>query len=395
MGAYRDGGGYIRYRCSPDCATNAALHNQESLPDILTELDTAIDELSDVVDNAVQEAKDLIVEERILDFTTEDLLLEVATSQEKKELAQIKKQYKKSLDRIAEYENTISVLTKTASHKPRKVITNSNNSDKSHTASAILHLSDLHIGSIIDGAYVNGRGYNPKMSAEFLEKITEGVKVFIKERTSSVPVDDLIINLGGDLVEIIDHGQQQLEVTEQVLLAQDLIYGVFKSLLELGIPIRSYVVSGNHDRLTKYHRVPTTKRTIRSFDWIIAQNLKRLLPEVDFTINESYVVTFDVKGNIFIMHHGDVVKGGSGIAGFFPSMAKWHYRRQQMQPFDYALVGHFHQSAFLQGKIIMNGALPGASGYTDNLAIDARKRGQNLIFVDSVYGVNAIHQLSV
>jgi hypothetical protein len=306
------------------------------------------------------------------------------------ELKQLKKAHKK----LIEYTANLKQIADTSNHlrAPAFVKHKKQQVGSTRKSSAILQLSDLHFGSIIPEEEGISIGYNPELAVDLMHSVVSGCESFIDEKNYSLPVEELVISLNGDIMEILNHGQDQLEITEQIILAQDILYTSLSELSKLTPKTRVYVTSGNHDRLESLKRVPTDNRFVRSYMNLIANNLAKYLPNIEFYTSPSYHCWFNVQSMRVVQFHGDSIKGGAGVGGITPSLMRYAYRLNQKQQFDLALMGHFHSSQLIDGRIAVNGCLSGDTAFTNYLALKS-DRCQNLLFVDNIYGLNQFNRI--
>src|SRR5690606_24298480 len=108
-------------------------------------------------------------------------------------------------------------------------------------------------------------------------------------------------------------------------------------------------VRGNHDRYSK--KKQAKKQSQEAFSWIIYHWLQDKFADddrVEFAIAESADLEFDIYDTTFLLTHGDQFRGGGGIAGIYSPLMKGSYQKQARnaslgQPFDYMIMGHWHQ----------------------------------------------------
>jgi hypothetical protein len=91
---------------------------------------------------------------------------------------------------------------------------------------------------------------------------------------------------------------------------------------------------------------------------------------VTWEITEGAYLTYDVYGNKFLLEHGDVPK--SCDRG--PLIGHLNKRSAQMGvALSGIRLGHWHTfSCYENGKVIVNGSVPGGDGYSDTLGYDSR-----------------------
>ena len=113
-------------------------------------------------------------------------------------------------------------------------------------------------------------------------------------------------------------------------------------------------------------------------------------------MSEANEVVFDVFDLRFMLAHGDHlgVKGGDGIIGSLGpimrgAMKTERYGRSVGQPFDWLLIGHWHQPLWLP-RVIVNGTVKGFDEYAGRLLkAPALPPSQSLFFVHERHGVTS------
>jgi hypothetical protein len=127
-------------------------------------------------------------------------------------------------------------------------------------------------------------------------------------------------------------------------------------------------VVGNHGRR---QRKPHAKnRAQDNFDFFFYHLLAKLLSGekgISFAISEAADQPYIVYNTRYLLTHGDQFRGGSGIAGMLSPLMIGDARKRQREqavrrPYDYMIMGHWHQLGFLRG-LIVNGSLKGYDEY--------------------------------
>lgn len=323
---------------------------------------------------------------------------EVLESIQRASDSEYKARYKESLKVIDVLSRRIQAASvRSSSYKPRNTYV----IDSGASASAVLMLSDLHIGQCITPSQVNYTNeFNIEIANMRIERVVAATQAFIDERNRSRPVTELVIMLGGDIIEgELGHSTNtDLEVTEQVIAAEEILIWTIKTLSKLCPTTSVHAVSGNHDRLPQFKRTPCDNRTIRSWDYIIYNHLRqKLAGDVnDFQIADGYIHEFETEsGHTCLLFHGDQgIKYQGGIGGITPSLLKYYHRLKQTNDFDYMFLGHWHSPQLIENKIVVNGGLPGASTYGFNSGF-AGGSSQVLTMLDEQYGLNTFHVMSL
>lgn len=200
------------------------------------------------------------------------------------------------------------------------------------------------------------------------------------------PITEIVVFSLGDLVEGTHcfYSNQQFEVTlnrrEQVKLAAGLFQALIQSLNEIGLPIKVYVVPGNHGQ----HRTPTSGKILTNendnddvacvefvakffyeFDQTAkANNMQELFGNVEFFFPEGNRIslTTEVLGHTVAAIHGDQLGGGKNLGKAVNNYINKQYNSEEpIGNADYLLFGHFHH--FYSERItkkttaVMNGAM--------------------------------------
>lgn len=238
----------------------------------------------------------------------------------------------------------------------------------------LLMLSDLHLDEVVDPVEVQWwNGYNREIAKIRYERVINKTVEVLKTYVAGIEFDGMVVALGGDIMTGDIH--EELARTNEGTIMESIVYwvpviasGLEFLANELDIPLWLPCVRGNHDRYSK--KKPAKKQAQESFSWIIYHWLQdhfRDRSDIEFAIATAADMAFPVYDTQYLLTHGDQFRGGSGIAGIYSPIMKGQYRKQQRnaslgQPFDYMIMGHFHQLIWGQ-KIIVNGSLKGYDEY--------------------------------
>lgn len=242
---------------------------------------------------------------------------------------------------------------------------------KGHRATLCLLLTDTHFDEEIDPAQVDGlNAYNREIAEQRLERFYVGSVKLARHYLAGVTYDGVSLMLGGDIFSGNIHEE----------LARTNADTLFASLLHWLDPMRSGIellakefgrvhvtgVPGNHGRMT---RKPIAKqRAADNLDWLLYKLLAREMSRDDritWNIPTAADAHVTVHSTRYLLTHGDQFRGGSGIAGSLSPMLLGSHRktrRQAMagQPYDYMVLGHFHQTMHLPSRgLIAGGSLKG------------------------------------
>ncbi len=244
---------------------------------------------------------------------------------------------------------------------------------QSTTGTGVLFLSDIHFDEVVHPAQIGGcNEYNREIATTRLRNTFRNAVVLLKGHMSQPRYDGLVCVLGGDLLsgniheELTESNEAPIQVSMLALeeILEEGIGGLADEFGKVHVPC----VTGNHGRM---HKKPRAKnRAFENFEWSVYQRLAAYFkrdPRITFDIPEGSDTSFNVYTHRYGLTHGDQFKGGGGIGGIMvPIMrgvSKKQNRQQQIgQPFDIALMGHFHQYIHTN-QLIINGSVKGYDEY--------------------------------
>lgn len=267
-----------------------------------------------------------------------------------------------------------------------------------HHATAVLMLSDLHLDETVNIDEMNGiNEYNRAIAERRLHRVVEGVVKLLQRYVAGVELDGLVLAILGDIITGVIH--DELARTNEAPPSASVVYWVpilaaaIKYLRdELGIPIHVPCVDGNHDRF--YGKPHHKQRAITSLAWIIYNWLADHLEGeegITFSLtqaNDQIVPVYDTR---LLLSHGDQFRSQGGVGGLYPSLLKWLLRMHQQysdtsQDFDYALIGHWHQTLSGQDYFV-NGSLKGYDEYAKHLGFSFERPQQSMFLVTPERGI--------
>jgi len=238
---------------------------------------------------------------------------------------------------------------------------------KGHRATLCLLLTDTHFDEVVNPDEMHGiNAYNRHIAELRLERWAKRSVLLARHYLAGVHYDGVCLMLGGDIFSGNIH--QELLVTNADTLFGSLMHwlGPMEAAIELLVKefgrVHIVGVPGNHGRMT---RKPIMKqRAADNLDWLfyrlLARDMRRddrLTWDITFA-SDAHVKVYNTR---YYLEHGDNFKGGSGIAGALsPLMLGSHRAGKQQQaagsPFDYMVIGHWHQHKFLEEEGIIAGS---------------------------------------
>ena len=237
------------------------------------------------------------------------------------------------------------------------------------TQTVVAPLTDTHIGEDVDYQQMAGlNSYSFEIFNRRLSGWAEQVLNLVELRRASVPIDDLIVPMLGDMISGDIHDEliktNQDNVMGQMSRGANLIAQALMYLAPHFKTITVPCVVGNHGRMT---RKPPMKDKYMDWDYMLYQWVASFCSNqknIKFQINTSYMNIFQVYDKNVLIMHGDSASGGGSIStitrvitnlrnvlqfrkGLEPEIAdaNTHVKEPNLLPttFDSLMMGHFHR----------------------------------------------------
>ena len=247
-------------------------------------------------------------------------------------------------------------------------------------AEAVLMLSDLHIGVAINNYFNN---YNIDICRRRLEKVLQDTIRYC----NSENVKRLYVLLLGDTCQGLIHTnarlEQQINVTQQIMLASELLADFFNRIQAAAPEIIVCSCTDNHCRM-----MPDLHESIEAENYglLIPFYLKARLANTNIKFKEDNldqelgIIEFENgKTGVFMHGHHD------NVSTVFQNMVS--YTRRVI---DYGFIGHYHcekMKTFNIFKLYINGSLVGMDQYAFSRRLFS-KPAQTLIMFDGDNIVN-------
>ncbi len=267
---------------------------------------------------------------------------------------------------------------------------------------AVLVVSDAHIGQVVDPLELEGIGnYNPAISLARVRHLEIEAARILRER----PVEKLLLLFGGDILH--GHLGHTLEddLTVPIVLQMDFALNIFYPFvygLSRVVPhLEIHGVAGNHGRWPGMRKMPTDRRW-SNLDTILYRALAAIcchsnLGNVTFDERISSRRQIDAGKFRLELLHGDEVRGGAFCTtGMNREVANATLRNVQAgrKTADYFVIGDKHFSAsvpFGSGAFIVNGSFVGADGFGMNFL--PSPPSQTLFFLHPRLGKTETHEI--
>jgi hypothetical protein len=263
---------------------------------------------------------------------------------------------------------------------------------------AVLHISDTQIGK-------DSPSYNTKIASDRLLLLAEKTVRITEIRRAGSDIDEILVLLGGDIVEgeeIFSSQPYEIDsdvLTQAVKTAPAAIVNVLLYLLANFKKVRVSCCRGNHGRVGKGTGSPKTnwdtvcyhitKYMLESAAQAQGINLKNRL---EFKIEDDKFYTVDkVCGWGVLMVHGHQIRGSGGvfpISGATRKVFGWIDSIEEN--FNYMYLGHFHTAAMvhLNNRVILfNGTTESSNAYAQEELAATGYPCQRLSFFNKEHGL--------
>lgn len=262
--------------------------------------------------------------------------------------------------------------------------------------------SDWHWGEVVDPAQINYLNeYNLEIANRRADRVFGTAQELLFHHQAGQSYDGVTVILAGDMFSGNIHEELRMTndqpILECVLGLSEVLARHIVSLAQNFAWVYVPCVPGNHGRID---RKPTAKMAVKdNFDWILYHMVKSHVQgslgdrcNVEFDISDSLDMRYDLYGTRYLLTHGDQIKGGSGIGGFWPSMFKMTMKKQQREVqsggrgFDYMVCGHFHKYGAVS-NVIVNGSLKGYDEWVYRMNFENEPAIQAMWTTHPEYGI--------
>lgn len=266
------------------------------------------------------------------------------------------------LTRLAAAADLLSDLSSAQLSPPKWLLTSSG---KTCRAIATACLADPHFDEVVNPAEVGGvNAYNREIARLRLREFFANVVKLGRDYFAGIRMEGLVLAMLGDIVSGNIH-EELAESNAAAILdtclfwSEEIAAGIEHAAgfyNQLFVPC----VVGNHGRLTKK---PRCKGRVRdNFDYLIYSLVARHFRDdsrISFLIPDTADASYSVYSTRYCQTHGDQFRGGSGIAGALSPLMLGDARKRKRnsatnRPYDYLVIGHWHQDIDTRGIIASN-----------------------------------------
>jgi hypothetical protein len=216
---------------------------------------------------------------------------------------------------------------------------------------ALVHLTDTQIGKLTES-------YSCAVADDRIMRLAQRVKIITDVRRSAAAIDEIVVLLGGDMVEGENIYPGQAHQIDQGLFEQACVTGpailvrFILSLLQWFRVVRVAGVPGNHGRsapknvgshpLTNWDRVAyqiTRDILLGTED----HPRRELTGRLKFHVSDTWYATEYLYDWGALLIHGHQIRGGfAGFPWYGAAKRAWGWIDSIEEEWDYLYLGHFH-----------------------------------------------------
>ena len=268
----------------------------------------------------------------------------------------------------------------------------------SGTHTAVLLLSDLHVGEVVTSDAMDGLSeYNLDVFRQRVGLWVQKVLYLVDLRRSRLEIPRLVILADGDFVSGEIHDElvrtNQTDIVHQTIYTAELMAYAIAEVSKYFEEVMVSCTIGNHGRNQKKFEF---KEPHVNWDYICYQHMAGKLAQhehIKFEISKSMFQITDAE-NLKILHmHGHGIRGWGGFPWYGVSRAVRGLREvlaMDKRTFDVVAMGHFHVPMEVEtptGPWLINGCWKGGDEFALGALHAIIPPLQTLFFVHSRYGV--------
>lgn len=222
---------------------------------------------------------------------------------------------------------------------------------KNESGTAVLHISDWHIGSKENVAGFNVFNYD--VACQRVKMLTNKYISWTKMHRAMYSIDELVIIATGDMISGDIHEEllrtNEFSVPEQCVKAAALIAKLANSLSPFFKKVRvEYIVADNHSRTTKKIQFGDGKNSYNYIVGYMTQLLLKDISNIEFNLYPEIQKVIKVEKLRYLITHGNCVRGGFAGIPFYSMQRKVgaeasvRMNMEESYHFDKIVMGHYH-----------------------------------------------------
>jgi len=254
---------------------------------------------------------------------------------------------------------------------------------------ALLHLTDTHIGA-------KTSSYSTDVAEARIMATVRKTMMLADIQRADHAVDELVIILGGDLIEQTGQFPNQAwavdaSTFEQLFQAARILESAILTLATGFSRISVYLTPGNHGRVGRGKgRQSLDYESDTNWDRIIGRIIGERVehqPGIEWVFPESWYQLISIGAYRCLAHHGDTIRSFGGSTPSYGIIKKHQAWASGVMPhFHDAYLGHFHVPMQLPlangGRIFVTPSLVSDSAYAKEFVAATSLPAQRLHFVD-------------
>lgn len=283
-----------------------------------------------------------------------------------------------ALTTLKQSRNTVTITPRLSTHKSEAVV--------------IAVATDWHVGSVVKPETVSGLNkFNVAIAKERATRFFQSVVSLTNKERQDVSISELILFLGGDLIDGSLHldtvmSNEIATPIEQAVVVQEMIESGINFLLNHGKYKKITVVcaDGNHGRIT--NKLHFSSRKGNALEYFLYYNLAKRFPTLNWVIADGLHAYVNVYDKVIRFHHGDTISFG-GVNGPYTYLNRRIYQWNEGHHADYTVQGHLHMYTLGTRKWLINGSLVGYSPFALGLGGEFQPPIQAFFLMDKKRGV--------
>lgn len=309
----------------------------------------------------------------------------------KETVARLSAREKELLSRL-EISEKEKEFVKAIDSEPRRDLINQKLSKSKGESTAVLVLTDWHLGQTVKPEKVNGLNeFNLEVAKRRINRCFQKAIRRLSIARIEAKIDTFVVALLGDFISGAIHEEllesDECSPIEASIVARDyLVSGLEFLMKESGCKIVVPCLSGNHGRTTKKLRIATHEEN--SYEHLIYHQIARHFAGrkgIEFLISKGLLIDLVVHGRTIRFMHGHAIRYQGGTYGLGVPAQKAVMAWNQSKKADVTFFGHWHQ--FLNHvKWVACGCLVGYDTYSLFIKAEFQKPSQLFAVINGEHG---------